>query len=94
MSLPCAGYAIRAVQHVGAHTVYRCSLGPNSRWLARACYASEAMFALTTHRDGSIMGRDGKVLHFGAQRFYDDVVVGNCCFVCGRKASKGGAVQR
>lgn len=46
------------------------------------------MFALTTHRDGSILGHDGKVLHFGAQRFYDDVVVGNCCFVCGRKPSK------
>jgi hypothetical protein len=37
--------------------------------------------------DGSLYGQDGKVLHFSAQRFYDDVVVGGCCFVCGRAES-------
>lgn len=43
---------------------------------------------LVTGSDGSIYGADSKVLHFSAQHFYDDVVKGNCCFVCGRKPSK------
>lgn len=43
---------------------------------------------LVTSGDGTIHGPDMKVLHFSAQRFFDDVVRGNCCFVCGRKPSK------
>lgn len=38
--------------------------------------------------DGTVYGLDGRVLHFSAQRFYDDVVRGRCCFVCGRAPSK------
>ncbi len=38
--------------------------------------------------DGSLYGEDGKVLQFSAQRFYDEVVRGGSCFVCGRKKSR------
>jgi hypothetical protein len=33
--------------------------------------------------DGSIIDRVGKVIFFSAQRFVDDICLGNCCFICG-----------
>jgi hypothetical protein len=35
--------------------------------------------------DGSIIDRVGKVIFFSAQRFVDDICLGNCCFICGAK---------
>lgn len=37
--------------------------------------------------EGTIYGEKRKVLHFSTQRFYDDVVLGGCCFMCGRAES-------
>lgn len=33
--------------------------------------------------DGSIMKQDGSVVHFGAQRFQNEIVEGDNCFLCG-----------
>ena len=35
--------------------------------------------------DGSIIDRAGKVIFFSAQRFVDDICLGNCCFICGAR---------
>lgn len=34
-------------------------------------------------KDGSIIGNDGKVLFFSLSRFKQDIVEGDCCFICG-----------
>jgi hypothetical protein len=36
-------------------------------------------------QDGSIIDRAGKVIFFSAQRFVDDICLGNCCFICGAR---------
>jgi hypothetical protein len=33
--------------------------------------------------DGSIIGKDGKVLFFSLERFKKDIIEGDCCFICG-----------
>jgi hypothetical protein len=40
--------------------------------------------AYITH-DGPIIDRAGKVIFLSAQRFVDDICLGNCCFICGAK---------
>jgi len=37
----------------------------------------------TTAPDGSVLDQTGKVILFSAQRFIDDICLGNCCFICG-----------
>jgi hypothetical protein len=39
------------------------------------------------HKDGTIYGTDGKVLHFSVDRFVSDVVKAGHCFICGRAKS-------
>ncbi|HXH74067.1 MAG TPA: hypothetical protein VNJ08_03835 [Bacteriovoracaceae bacterium] len=37
--------------------------------------------------DGTIKDDDGKILMFGIERFKSDIVMGECCFICGAKPS-------
>jgi hypothetical protein len=33
--------------------------------------------------DGTVIGSDGKILFFSAERFARDICEGGCCFICG-----------
>jgi hypothetical protein len=35
--------------------------------------------------DGSVLDETGKVIFFSAERFVNDIGLGNCCFICGAK---------
>jgi hypothetical protein len=52
------------------------------------CYFCAVLLrAYGVHKDGTIYGPDGKVLHFSTQRFVDEVVKAGHCFICGRAQS-------
>lgn len=42
---------------------------------------------LTILDDGSIINNENKILYFSLERFMNDIVLGNCCFICGAKQS-------
>src|SRR5581483_991070 len=37
----------------------------------------------TKAADGTVLDKDGRVVFFTAQRFVNDICLGNCCFICG-----------
>ncbi len=37
--------------------------------------------------DDSVLASDGRVLHFSVERFLRDIVLGDCCFICGASPS-------
>jgi hypothetical protein len=38
---------------------------------------------MSIEADGTIIGKDGRILLFSCQRFIDDIVAGDDCFICG-----------
>jgi hypothetical protein len=38
---------------------------------------------MSVEADGTIIGKDGRILLFSCQRFIDDIVAGDDCFICG-----------
>jgi hypothetical protein len=39
----------------------------------------------TRHADDTVVDATGKIIYFGAQRFLNDICLGDCCFICGAK---------
>lgn len=46
-----------------------------------------AMWMRAILPDGTIVGEEGKVLHFSIRQFVESVVKDGCCFICGRPRS-------
>jgi hypothetical protein len=42
---------------------------------------------MSIEADGTIIGKDGRILLFSCQRFIDDIIAGDDCFICGADPS-------
>lgn len=43
---------------------------------------------METNANQTIIGNDGKILIFGTDHFINDIVQGDCCFICGAKPNR------